>query len=215
MRNVRVKICGITNLKDALAASDSGADALGFIFHEKSRRFIRPEAAGRIIRKLPPFIGLVGVFVDEGQAVIKKAIQKSGINCIQLHGDEGPEFCDKISGSTGLKVIKAFRIKGHLPPRGIKAYNTAAVLLDAFSEKAHGGTGRCFDWDIAIGAKKTGRAVILSGGLNPENIALAVKKVLPYAVDASSGLETAPGVKDHKKIKAFIERAKGIKTVPT
>ncbi len=209
MHCVRVKICGITNLKDAVAAVNSGADALGFVFHEKSPRFILPALAGRIIGKLPPFISLVGVFVDEGLAGIKKAIKESGINCVQFHGDEAPEFCDKVKGSTGLMTIKAFRVKGGFQTSDMKAYETNAVLLDAFSEKTRGGTGRRFDWDIAIRAKKTGHAVILSGGLNPGNIADAIKKVNPYAVDASSGLEREPGIKDHEKIKAFIERAKG------
>lgn len=199
----RVKICGITNAKDAKAAVESGADALGFIFYGKSPRFIEPKKAAEIIKALPPFVTAVGVFVDETLEGIKKAVSESGATCVQLHGVETPEFCDSVGGS----VIKAFRIKGPEDLDTIRRYRAGAYLLDAFKAGVPGGTGKTFDWEIALEAKKLGR-IILSGGLNPGNVLDAVRHVNPYAVDVSSGVEKSPGIKDPGLVRKFIEELK-------
>lgn len=205
---VRVKICGITNLKDAMAACEYGADALGFIFYEKSPRYITPASVISIIKELPPFISKVGVFVNEPVEKVRQIKVLTGIDVVQLHGDETPEMCD----SVGDEVIKAFKVgeEGRLfGSRGfdISRYKVSAYLLDTYKVGLHGGTGETFDWDIAIEAKEFGR-LILAGGLTPENISEAVKKVRPYAVDVASGVEKSPGIKDLKKVKEFVERAK-------
>ncbi len=202
---VRVKICGITNLEDALKAVEYGADALGFVFFKKSPRYIEPEKAARIIKKLPPFIATVGVFVDESPLEIIRITRFTGINTIQLHGHEPP-------GSIiyPWKIIKAIRIRelGDLEP--LKEYPMAhAFLLDTYSPEEFGGTGQLFNWDIAVEAKKFGN-IILAGGLNPDNVEKAIRWVHPYAVDVSSGVEKEKGIKDHKKLKAFIEIAKSL-----
>lgn len=199
----RVKICGITNSKDADAAVESGADALGFIFYSGSPRHIEPEKAAEIIGTLPPFVTAVGVFVDETLEGIKKAVSESGVTCVQLHGSETPEFCESVGGS----VIKAFRIKGLSDIEPIAKYRAGAYLLDTFKAGVPGGTGKTFDWEIALEAKKLGR-IILSGGLNPENVLDAVRHVNPYAVDVSSGVEKSPGIKDPGLIRKFIEELK-------
>lgn len=209
---VKVKICGITNLEDALAAAEYGADALGFIFYEKSSRYITPADAIPIIKKLPPFITTVGVFVNEPVDKVKQVKGLTGIDIIQLHGDETPEMC----GAIGNKVIKAFRIGGKGQGARDKAileaiahYPASAYLLDTHREGLPGGTGETFDWNLAVKAKRYGR-IILAGGLTPDNVAEAVKKVRPFAVDVSSGVEKRPGKKDLNKVKKFIERAKNI-----
>ena len=202
---VRVKICGITNIDDALAAVDYGADALGFVFFKGSPRFISPEKAATIIKVLPPFVQAVGVFVDESPAEIGKLISATGVSLVQLHGEEPPESC-RIPG----RVIKAIRVKSLdslAPLVQFKKY-VSAFLLDAYSPDQLGGTGMLFNWDIAVEAKRFGR-VILAGGLTPHNVADAVKYVRPYGVDVSSGVELAKGKKDLGKMKLFIERAKG------
>lgn len=200
---VRVKICGITNIDDALAAIDFGADALGFVFHEKSPRFIPPEKAGQIIRALPPFITTVGLFVDEDRDAVEKITAQNNIDIVQLHGNEAPEAC-----LLNRRVIKAIRVKELSDLDSLGNYQVSAFLLDAYAEDLFGGTGQVFNWDIAIEAKKFGR-IILAGGLTPENIEKAVKLVRPFAVDVSSGVEMDKGIKDHTKMKLFIKRAKG------
>ncbi len=200
---IKIKICGITNIEDALAAVEAGADALGFVFFEKSPRAISPEQAAAIIRRLPPFVQTVGLFVNEQLAVINTIADRCGLDIVQLHGDETPEFC------TGVKrrVIKAFRVRDQSSLDQIGEYDVAACLLDAWSPAARGGTGETFNWEIAAAVAKTNR-IILAGGLTPENVAEAMAAVRPYALDVSSGVENAPGRKDHRTMIEFCTNAK-------
>ncbi len=199
---IRVKICGITNVEDALSAVDYGADALGFVFFEKSPRYITPDKAREIISHLPPFITTVGVFVNEEAARIKEIMGIAGVNILQLHGDEKPDACNICH-----RAIKALRVKNFTDLKPLENYRCSAFLLDTYSPDSFGGTGQIFNWDIAVEAKRFGR-IILSGGLNPDNIEKAVMYVRPYAVDVSSGIEEDKGKKDLKKMRTFIEKAK-------
>lgn len=201
---VKVKICGITNLEDALAAVDFGADALGFVFFEKSPRYISYQNAASIIKNLPPFITTIGVFVNERPEEIVKIIDYTGIDVVQLHGDETPEMCN-----ISKRIIKAIRVKSleSLEPLIHFKDKVSAFLLDTYTPDIFGGSGRRFNWDIAIEAKQFGR-IILAGGLTPDNIIEAIRWVKPYGVDVSSGVELEKGKKDYKKMKLFIEKAK-------
>ncbi|MBI5483220.1 MAG: phosphoribosylanthranilate isomerase [Deltaproteobacteria bacterium] len=195
---VRIKICGITNYEDALVAVEAGADALGFVFYQKSPRHIFPEQAAAIIRRLPPFVQTVGLFVNEEAGIVNETADLCGLDIVQLHGEETPEFCRAVN----RRIIKAFRVRDMTSLDDIKSYPVAASLLDAWSPAAHGGTGKTFNWDIAAAAAVSGR-IILAGGLTPENVAEAVQKVRPYAVDVSSGVESEPGKKDAELIRRF------------
>jgi phosphoribosylanthranilate isomerase len=206
--SVKVKICGITNLPDALAAVEAGADALGFMFYEKSPRHVSLRDASEIIRQLPPFVIKVGVFVDAPEDLVMRAIADCGLNTLQFHGQETPEYCTQF----GLLTMKAFRIRDADSVKELRNYPTDAWLLDAFVADKLGGTGEKFNWDLALEAKKLGRPIFLAGGLTPENVAEAVKKVQPYSVDVSSGVEAAPGKKDHEKMRRFIKAAKSVET---
>jgi phosphoribosylanthranilate isomerase len=196
---LKIKICGITNLDDALAAADAGADALGFNFYKKSPRYIEPEKATEIIAQLPPFMMPVGVFVNEREDRIREIQHKTCIQAIQLHGDESPEFCQRFEN----RVIKAFQVKDKESLKVMAHYRVGAFLLDSYHEGLRGGTGVTFDWHLAVVAKTFGK-IILAGGLTPENVAEAVKLVQPYAVDVAGGVEKEKGIKDHAKIKKFI-----------
>lgn len=203
---VKVKICGITNIDDANAAVDFGADALGFIFVESSPRYILPEKARSIIKVLPSFVTVIGVFADEASGKLEEMVVEAGIDIIQLHGNEPPEMCRR-----SRRVIKAIKVKSLESLEPLERYKdiVCAFLLDTYTPNVLGGTGQIFNWDIAIEAKQFGR-IILAGGLTPDNVSDAVKRVKPYAVDVSSGVEAKKGKKDHKKMKLFIERAKGV-----
>jgi len=200
---VRIKICGITNLDDALVATELGADAVGFVFYEKSPRYINPKTAALIIRELPPFVATVGVFVNEPPERVVDVAREAGVGCVQLHGDETPEYC----ASLGLRAIKALRVKDASVLNMLRSYSVSGILLDTYRKGVPGGTGETFDWEIAAGAAGAGR-IILSGGLTPENIREAIRKVGPYAVDVSSGVETSPGKKDHEKLRKFFEQVR-------
>ncbi|MFA5103958.1 MAG: phosphoribosylanthranilate isomerase [Candidatus Margulisiibacteriota bacterium] len=199
----KIKICGITNFKDALLACRYGADAVGFVFAKSPRR-ISVKKAAAICSKLPPSISKVGVFVNQNAGMINNAVKKCGLDYVQLHGDESPAFCGKIKAP----VIKAFRVGDGFSLPGIKRYKVAAILLDSFSPVLRGGTGKVFDWKVAVRAKRTGLPLILSGGLNADNIAAAIKKVRPRMVDVSSGVESRPGRKSAAKMKKAIAIAK-------
>jgi phosphoribosylanthranilate isomerase len=204
MRSVKVKICGITKIEDALKAVEFGADAIGFVFYKDSPRHVSPEIARDIIHSLPPFITTVGVFVNEHPSTIERVLKMTGIDVVQLHGNESPEVC-----TLWLRVIKAIRVREITDIDLLCKYKVSAYLLDTYSPDTPGGTGQTFDWDIAVEAKRYG-PIILAGGLTPENVMEAVRKVRPYAVDVSSGVESEKGVKDHEKLRRFIQNAKSV-----
>jgi phosphoribosylanthranilate isomerase len=200
---VRIKICGITNKEDALAAAHLGADALGFVFAPSPRK-ISAESAREIIKVLPPFVQTVGVFVDEDPERVSSMAARCGLDILQLHGSESVDYCS----SFDRRVIKAVRLQSRDELKNLSKYVNVvdALLLDTYVPNKLGGTGITFDWKLAVEARRYGR-IVLAGGLNPENVAAAISMVKPYAVDASSGLEKRPGVKDHKKMAQFMSEA--------
>ena len=200
----KVKICGITNVADGIAAAEAGADMIGLMFAAQSPRLITLSAAAEISRALPPFVLRVGVFVNPEQADVTRAIAECGLSLLQFHGDEPSGFCTQF----GVMSMKAVRVKNADSLAALENFPTDAFLLDAYSKGGLGGTGEKFDWDLAIEAQKFGKPIFLAGGLTPENVADAVKKVKPFAVDVSSGVESSPGKKDAVKIKAFISSVK-------
>lgn len=197
---VRVKICGIKRLEDALAAVEAGADAIGLNFWRPGRRYVAPETARVIAGALPPFVARVGVFADEDAATISAIADLCGLDALQLHGTESPEFCRQF----GRPVIKSIKVRGPHSLEDLGRYRVSAFLLDAHVPGEMGGTGRTFDWALAARAAAAG-PVILSGGLTPENVTAAIRAAAPYAVDVASGVETG-GEKDPAKIRAFVAR---------
>lgn len=199
---VKIKICGITNLKDALAALKYGANALGFVLVPSPRRINLIEARN-IIKELPPFIATVAVVVNESKDNLNKIIKMGTFTALQLHGEEKPEIGKYLKNK--IRVIKALRIKNEESLKNIHAYEDVdALLLDTFSPKSYGGSGQVFNWGVLKKIKNKIPPIILSGGLNPNNIALAIKKVRPYAVDVCSGVEKYPGKKDYRLLRDFI-----------
>mgnify|MGYP001035465370 CR=1 FL=1 len=199
---VKVKICGITNLEDARAAIESGADTLGFVF-ARSPRQVTPEQAGHIVTQLPPFVCKVGVFVDSDIEVIREIMSVCGLDLAQLHGSEDPDYCKMLFPH----AIKSFRVRDESVLATIPQYKASAYLLDSYDTNLRGGTGQSFNWDIAKKAKRYG-PIILAGGLTADNVRQAIATVQPYAVDVSSGVEAAPGKKDHAKLRTFLEAVK-------
>jgi phosphoribosylanthranilate isomerase len=197
---VKVKICGITNYKDAAAAIDMGADLLGFNFYPKSPRYIPVDKAAEIINKLPAFTDMAGVFVNASFEQIQGAIESCQLNWVQLHGDESPQFCQSFL-SVNVKTMKALRVKDQNDIQQAEKFFTDAILLDAFDPGKYGGTGVAFDWNM-IG--HIGKRVFLSGGINPYNAAKAIELGV-YGIDVCSGIESQPGKKDHKKMKKLFE----------
>ena len=215
MPRVRVKICGMTRLADALCAAEAGVDALGFIFHPKSPRHIAPESARDIIAQLPPFVSAVGVFVNADINQAAAIIQECGFDYAQLHGEESPGYCQQLGSMVpACKLIKALRVGAGSPPQEWHASpapsdyrpHIHAFLLDTYSPKAHGGTGAAFDWQL-IEKLELSKPFILAGGLYPGN-AQAALAVQPYALDANSGLEDAPGIKNHSLIRQFLAQVR-------
>jgi len=198
---VRVKVCGITNYQDAELAVALGVDALGFIFAPSPRQ-ITPQKAREIIGAIPPFVNTVGVFVNERPDAVRRIIRLCGLDLIQFHGDESPELCEEFMPHT----IKAFRIRDRSMLPSIRPYQgkIRAVLFDTYVEERPGGTGKTFDWDVAVTGKALGIPLILSGGLTPLNIGSAISTVRPFAVDVNSGIEERPGKKDHLLMKEFM-----------
>jgi phosphoribosylanthranilate isomerase len=202
----RVKICGITRLEDGMAAVEAGADALGFMFYAPSKRAIAPGPAAEIIRQLPDGVRKVGVFVDATLEEVRRVAEVSGIDTVQLHGRETPEYC---AAFPGLAVWKAFRIASRKSLEELGAYSgVEAWLLDSYVAGEMGGTGATFNWDLAVEAKSLGKPILLAGGLNAGNAAEAARRVAPFALDVSSGVESSPGRKDTTKVRAFIEAAR-------
>jgi phosphoribosylanthranilate isomerase len=199
---IRVKICGITSLEDALVAAEAGADALGFVFAPSPRR-VTPEQVREMVHHLPPFVIKVGVFVDSPLQEVQETLSFCGLHLAQLHGQEPPDYCQALYS----RAIKSFRVRDAAFLERLPAYRAAAFLLEGHSDKGYGGTGAGFDWGLALKAKEHGR-IILSGGLTPENVADAVGRVGPYAVDTSSGVEAEVGTKDPEKVRAFIRTAR-------
>lgn len=202
---VKVKVCGITNLEDALVSFFSGAQALGFVFYKKSPRYISPLKARNISRILPEKIARVGVFVNENVSTVKKIAKFCALDMLQFHGEESPQYCKKFKG---YKIIKAFRIKDKASLNNLSKYKTFAYLFDSFCKSKQGGTGNKFNWKILGHPAKIKPAVFLSGGLTSGNVRQAIKLLKPDWVDASSSLELKPGKKDHRKIREFIQNAK-------
>jgi phosphoribosylanthranilate isomerase len=205
MQRVKIKICGITASEEAAIAVELGVDALGFIFAESPRR-IAPQKALAIIRELPPFVKSVGVFVNETPDVIREITHHCGLDLVQLHGEESPDLCLSLMPYT----IKALRLKDDSSPQAGMAYygKVRALLLDTYAADMAGGTGRTFDWNLAVKIKKLPIPIILSGGLGPSNIRAAIRTVEPYAVDVNSGVEERPGKKSPELIKTLIEEIK-------
>ncbi|MDT5269180.1 MAG: phosphoribosylanthranilate isomerase [Acidobacteriota bacterium] len=204
----RIKVCGITNLEDALAALEAGADMLGFNFYARSPRYISAVETRRIVESLPEGVSNVGVFVNESMpADVERIAREAGLDAVQLHGDETPEFCETLRG---LTTIKALRVGTDFKIESATAYHTDAVLLDAYVADARGGTGHTFDWTLATLTRERVGKLFLAGGLNPDNVAAAVAAVRPYAVDVCSGVETSPGRKSPLLMRRFVEEVRSV-----
>ena len=204
---VRVKICGITNINDATNAVHFGADAIGFVF-AKSPRKISKEEASFIIKKLPPFVTSVALFVNEGVNKVKEICQFCNIHTIQFHGNETQDYLDQF---TNFKIIKAIRIRDKTDILQLDSLQADAYLLDSYSKDKMGGTGKSFDWNFIKNSDKLSEKldrVIIAGGLNPENVWEAIRLTKPFGVDTSSGVEASPGIKDKTLIQQFINAAK-------
>jgi len=204
-----IKICGITNIDDARAAVAAGADALGFNFYKPSPRYLSPPAAREIVEQLPSSILTVGVFVNEKTPdSVKEIASEAGVTAFQLHGDESPAYCRELSDRY---VIKTLTVSGDFDIQMVQDYGVSAIMLDTRDNNLRGGTGRVFDWSVAIEVNKVVPKLFLAGGLSPENISEAIELVRPYAVDACSALEDTPGIKNHERMRAFVELARSVK----
>ena len=203
--SVTVKICGITSEADALAAAEAGADAIGLMFYEDSPRHVTLEQAKAISAALPQHVMRVGVFVNAEEAFVHQALTECMLNILQFHGDETPEECSRYP----VMTLKAFRVQGEETLAQLEAYPSAGYLLDAYVKDALGGTGATFNWDLAVRAQEFGKPIFLAGGLTPENVVEAVRKVQPFGVDVSSGVESEPGRKDAEQMRTFVAAAKG------
>ena len=206
----RVKICGTTRYDDALTAVQAGVDALGFIFFESSPRHIDPEDAKLIIEQLPPFVDMVGVFVDKKRKEVEEIIDYCRLDYVQLHGAESPKYCERLTRMAApCQVIKAFRVEPQLTAEKIDPYkpHVKGFLLDTYNKNTAGGTGEVFDWSL-IDKLYLQKPYLLAGGLGVDNITQALKSVCPYGIDANSGLEKKPGIKDHDLVRAFVRKVR-------
>ena len=212
---VRVKICGMTRIDDAQCAAAAGVDALGFIFYAKSPRHIEPEAARRIIAGLPPLVDAVGVFVNEEMARVEAVVRGCGLQYVQLHGAEPPDYCRELAARAGCRVLKAIRVGPATTDAEVTPYRGAVCgfLLDTYQQEAVGGTGAVFDWAL-IDRLQLDRPFLLAGGLSVDNIAAALEQAQPFGVDANSGLERVPGIKDHDLIERFMTLVRSAATSP-
>lgn len=203
---MKVKICGITNLPDALFCESAGADVLGFIFYKNSKRFIKPTTAAKIMKELTPFSVKVGVFVNEDYERVNELANKLRLNCVQLHGEEDQDYIDKIS----VPVVKSFRIYPGYEFFKLRQFKNITPLLDNYKEGVFGGTGSQFDWcEIPNDLREN---VILAGGVSAENIETIIKEIKPYAVDLASSLESEPGIKDKSKVCVFFNKLNEIRS---
>lgn len=208
---VKIKICGITSLDDARVAIEAGADMLGFNFYRPSARFIDQHEARKIIDRVKreSEVSAVGIFVDEPLESVIETVRISGVDAVQLHGDESAAYCAELkSGVSGITIIKALRVSDSFQPETVTSYPVDAIMLDAFHDSLRGGTGKTIDWEIAEKTRELVPQFFLSGGLSPENVAEAIERVQPYAVDACSRLELSPGRKDSSRVKAFVRAAR-------
>jgi phosphoribosylanthranilate isomerase len=204
-----VKICGITNLEDALAAVEAGADALGFNFYKPSPRYITPQNAREIIEQLPDSTLKVGVFVNEtAPEIVRNIAAQAGLTALQLHGDESPDYCRELAATHD--VIKVFAVAHDFDINLIHRYDVTAIMLDTKHNTLRGGTGNTFDWSIAQEVSRTISKLYLAGGLSPENVAAAIESVRPFAVDTCSALENQPGKKDHKRVREFVHAVRNV-----
>lgn len=211
-QRIRIKMCGITSLEDALAGVEAGVDALGFIFYEKSPRYIEPQLARLIIEQLPPFVDTVGVFVDRNRKEVEEIVRFCSLGYVQLHGNESPKYCERlVRCAAPCQVLKALRVSEHLRPEDVVPYNdhVKGFVLDTYQKNLPGGTGKIFDWSL-IAALNLQRDFILAGGLQENNVEQALTQVCPYALDINSGVESSPGVKDHAQIRAFVHQVRRI-----
>jgi phosphoribosylanthranilate isomerase len=199
----KIKVCGITEERDAIEAVHFGVDAVGFVFWKRSPRYISPREAGRIAAKLPPFVTRVGVFVDETPDAVMDAVYAAGLTALQFHGEETPEQCRRFT----VSWYKAFPMGPDFDPESLSRYACTTYLLDGPAGEARGGSGRVADWTAASAARRFGR-IILAGGLDPGNVAEAIETARPYAVDVSSGIEVVPGKKDIDKLEELVTRVR-------
>ena len=206
MLAVKVKICGITNHEDATAAAEMGADMLGFNFYPKSPRYLKPDQASEIINRLPAFVDIVGLFVNDPFERIEQIIEECQLDWVQLHGDESPKFCEQFQ-SFNVRTMKAIRVKDKRDIKRAEEYFTDAVLLDAFDPKKYGGTGLSFDWNIIGNITKR---VFLAGGINADNVRKAIELGI-YGIDVCSAIESKPGKKDHAKMRKLFDMIKDLR----
>ena len=204
-----IKICGITNLDDALAAVAAGADALGFNFYKPSPRYISPQSANEIIKQLPNSVLTVGIFVSDPLKSVRSIANEAGLGALQLHGDESADYCRELARDHC--VIKTLAVSDDFNLHLTQEYKVDAIMLDTSDKRLRGGTGRSFDWTIAQRVSELVPKLFLAGGLSPENIQEAIETVRPYGVDACSALEDTPRKKNHKRMRAFIEIARSVK----
>jgi len=200
-----VKICGITNADDARAAVEAGAGAIGLIFVPNTPRYVSVETAKAVARAVPAGVSKVGVFVDAPVEEINRTAREVSLDVVQLHGELTPEQAARLV----VPFFKVIRVRGEIDVEALRAYKARAIVLDTFVEGQPGGTGKTFDWDLARPVVEAGLPVLLSGGLTADNVAEAVRRVRPFGVDVSSGVETRPGRKDHDRVRAFISNARG------
>lgn len=200
-----IKICGITNKVDAVSAASLGVDMLGFVLYKKSKRYVSARAVREIANELPPYLAKVGVFVDESREAVLSAAEEAGLDALQFHGGETPEYCAMFRED--YKVIKAFRLRTRHDLAAVNGYDVDYYLLDTYKPDTIGGTGEVFDWKMLKDFEFL-KPVILSGGLNPDNVSAAIREVVPYGVDVSSGVETSPGKKDDAAMKRFVDEVR-------
>ena len=210
---MRIKICGNTNLDDARAAADLGAWAIGLVHHPESPRCVEPAVAAEIGAALKRRCEVAGVFVDTPMDEIVRAAADGQLTIVQLHGDQGPQFCREVARRTGAKVMRAFRVRSGADIRGAEAYRTDFHLFDAYRPKAPGGTGESFDWELLAG-RRSEIPALLAGGLTPENVPEAILAAKPWGVDVVSGVEAEPGRKDHRRLAAFFEAVRSTTETP-